>query len=242
MLQNHRHLTTPKPPPFDESEPPSDESAESVELPSACLRPGSKPPPDESLNDESSSPILTTQRLSPIAKVSEPVAQRLSPTAKVFEPAEVPERSSSNVPSVGESSDRLSSGLSKLRAATPIVDFPPLVSTSGLSEPIELGRPSYLERFKSSGRQASPTVSSRLPGKLLKEVKNGVVSSGITMEEEDSVPKSGLMPVKQYLIHQAKLSQSAPPVQPYRKSSSGLSQGSRESNSGYQGSPWCSSA
>ena len=233
---------SPKPPPVDESEPPSDESAESVELPSACLRPGSKPPPDESLNDESSSPILTTQRLSPIAKVSEPVAQRLSPTAKVFEPAEVPERSSSNVPSVGESSDRLSSELSKLRAATPIVDFPPLVSTSGLSEPIELGRPSYLERFKSSGRQASPTVSSRLPGKLLKEVKNGVVSSGITMEEEDSVPKSGLMPVKQYLIHQAKLSQSAPPVQPYRKSSSGLSQGSRESNSGYQGSPWCSSA
>ena len=211
-------------------------------MPSACLRPGSKPPPDESLNDESSSPILTTQRLSPIAKVSEPVAQRLSPTAKVFEPAEVPERSSSNVPSVGESFDRLSSELSKLRAATPIVDFPPLVSTSGLSEPIELGRPSYLERFKSSGRQASPTVSSRLPGKLLKEVKNGVVSSGITMEEEDSVPKSGLMPVKQYLIHQAKLSQSAPPVQPYRKSSSGLSQGSRESNSGYQGSPWCSSA
>ena len=62
------------------------------------------------------------------------------------------------------------------------------------------------------------------------------------MEEEDSVPKSGLMPVKQYLIHQVKLSQSAPPVQPYRKSSSGLSQGSRESNSGYQGFPWCSSA
>ena len=116
---------SPKPPPVDESEPPSDESAESVELPSACLRPGSKPPPDESLNDESSSPILTTQRLSPIAKVSEPVAQRLSPTAKVFEPAEVPERSSSNVPSVGESSDRLSSELSKLRAATPIVDFTP---------------------------------------------------------------------------------------------------------------------
>ena len=105
-----------------------------------------------------------------------------------------------------------------------IVDFPPLVSTSGLPEPIELGRSSYLERFKSSGRQASPTVSSRLLRKLLKEVKNGVVSSGITMEEEDSVPKSGLMPVKQYLIHQAKLSQSAPPVQPYRKSSSGLSQ------------------
>ena len=96
MLQNHRHLTTPKPPPFDESEPPSDESAESVELLSACLRPSSKPPPDESLNDESSSPILTTQRLSPIAKVSEPVAQRLSPTAKVFEPAEVPKRPSSN--------------------------------------------------------------------------------------------------------------------------------------------------
>ena len=47
---------------------------------------------------------------------------------------------------------------------------------------------------------------------------------------------------QQYLIHQAKFSQSAPPVQPYRKSSSGLSQGSRESNSGYQGSPWCSSA
>ena len=234
---------SPKPPPVDESEPPPDESAESVELPSACLRPGSKPPPDESLNDESSSPILTTQRLSPIAKVFEPVAQRLSPTAKVVEPAEVPERSSSNVPSVGESSDRLSSGLSKLPAATPTVDFPPLVSTErGLPEPIELGRPSYLERFKSSGRQASPTVSSRLPGKLLKEVKNGVVSSGITMEEEDSVPKSGLMPVKQYLIHQAKLSQSAPPVQPYRKSLSGLSQGSRESNSGYQGSPWCSSA
>ena len=87
---------SPKPPPVDESEPPSDESAESVELPSACLRPGSKPPPDESLNDESSSPILTTQRLSPIAKVSEPVAQRLPPTAKVFQPAEVPERSSSN--------------------------------------------------------------------------------------------------------------------------------------------------
>ena len=219
---------SPKPPPVDESEPPSDESAESVELPSACLRPGPKPPPDESLNEESSSPILTTQCL--------------SLTAKVFEPAEVPKRSSSNLPSVGESSDRLSSGLSKLPAATPTVDFPPLVSTSGLPESTELGRSSYLERFKSSGRQASPTVSSRLPGKLLKEVKNGVVSSGITMEEEDSVPKSGLMPVKQYLIHQAKLSQSAPPVQPYRKSSSGLSQGSRESNSGYQGSPWCSSA
>ena len=30
---------SPKPPPVDESEPPSDESAESVELPSACLRP-----------------------------------------------------------------------------------------------------------------------------------------------------------------------------------------------------------
>ena len=75
----------------------------------------------------------------------------------------------------------------------PIVDFPPLVSTSGLPEPIELGRTSYLERFKSSGRQVSPTVSSRLPGKLLKEVKNGVVSSVIRMEEEDSVPKSGLI-------------------------------------------------
>ena len=145
---------SPKPPPVDESEPPPDESAESVELPSACLRPGPKPPPDESLNDESSSPILTTQRLSPIAKVfvpvatakvSEPVAQRLSPTAKVFEPAEVPKRSSSNVPSVGESSDRLSSGLSNLPAATPTVDFPPLVSTSGLPKSTELGRSSYLE-------------------------------------------------------------------------------------------------
>ena len=93
---------------------------------------------------------------------------------------------------------------------------------SGLPEPTELGRPSYLERFKSSGRQASPTMASHLPGKLLKEVKNGVVSSGITMEEEDSVPKSGLMPVKQYMINQAELSQSAPLVQPYRKSSSGL--------------------
>ena len=87
----------------------------------------------------------------------------------MFEPAEVPKRSSSNVPSVGEPSDRLSSELSKLRAVTPIVDFPPLVSTSGLPEPIELGRSSYLERFKSSGRQASPTVSSRLLRKLLKE-------------------------------------------------------------------------
>ena len=67
-------------------------------------------------------------------------------------------------------------------------------------------------------------MASHLPGKLLKEVKNGVVSSGITMEEEDSVPKSGLMPVKQFMIHQNERSQSAPPVQPYRKSSSGLSQ------------------
>ena len=117
----------------------------------------------------------------------------------------------------------------KLSQSAPPVQ-PYRKSSSGLSQPkkVTFGSATFM--------------SSRLSGKLLKEVKNGVVSSGITMEEEDSVPKSGLMPVKQYLIHQAKLSQSAPPVQPYRKSSSGLSQGSRESNSGYQGSPWCSSA
>ena len=80
------------------------------------------------------------------------------------------------------------------------------------------------------------------PGKVLKEVNNRVVSSGVAGEKEVDVPRTKLMPVNQYMIKQAELSRSAPPVQPYRKSSSGLSQGSRESNSGYQGSPWCSSA
>ena len=83
-----------------------------------------------------------------------------------------------------------------------------------------------MERAKYQERQAASTVVTHSPGKVLKEVNNRVVSSGVAREKEVDVPRTKLMPVNQYMINQAELSRSAPPVQPYRKSS-GLSQPKR---------------